>query len=113
MHTVVLCLLSLASAKLPEWFNQGGTEDSRPLGGNYSLREFLDVPSCTLPPECATCPLKFEILHLQDRTGSFQPFLERLHDVGTDLLDYVQERWPESVYGLSTFGDKPLPYLGF
>ncbi|KAH0488348.1 MAG: hypothetical protein KVP17_000263 [Porospora cf. gigantea B] len=107
-------ILSLSRADVPEWFESRVVhEGTRSVFDSRPLQDYLsgDV-SCTLPPQCATCPLKFEIVQVQDRTGSFSGVIRDLrHKVGDFMAD-VETLWPLSQYGLATFADKPVPYLG-
>ena len=61
----------------------------------------------------ATCEVTFDVMQVQDTTNSFKDVVNYMKGNMSSLVDSILSEYPTSRYGLTSFADKTLPWLGW
>ena len=59
------------------------------------------------------CDVTFDVMQVQDTTNSFIDVVNYMKGNMTSLVDSIISEYPTSRYGLTSFADKTLPWLGW
>ncbi|KAH0480107.1 MAG: uncharacterized protein KVP18_003725 [Porospora cf. gigantea A] len=59
------------------------------------------------------CEVAYDVVQIQDTTGSFKQHVNEMKKTMKSMIDEFFKSWPGSRYGVVSFADKTLPWVGW